>query len=62
MILLMIQFLLVHDGRNEDTVRVFFLEVHEIFVKHSLNPFTDVDAAITSPAFDKRVRALAKRL
>ena len=28
-----VKFLLLHDGRNEDTIRNFFVEVHEIYVK-----------------------------
>jgi hypothetical protein len=55
-------FLLLHEGRNEDSIRGFFLEVHEILVKHLMNPFTDYDAPITSAAFDKRVRAMSKRI
>mmetsp|Transcript_41024 Transcript_41024/g.80725 ORF Transcript_41024/g.80725 Transcript_41024/m.80725 type:complete len:132 (-) Transcript_41024:170-565(-) len=55
-------FLLLHEGRNEDSIRGFFLEVHELLVKHLLSPFTEYDTPINSPAFDKRIRALAKRI
>jgi len=57
-----VRFLLVHDGRNEDSIRTFFSEVHEQYVKLLMSPFTEHDAPITSTAFDKRVRALAKKI
>ena len=28
-----VKFLLLHDGRNEDSIRVFFNEVHELYIK-----------------------------
>ena len=31
-----VKFLLLHDGRNEDSIRVFFNEVHELYIKVSL--------------------------
>ena len=54
--------LLVHEGRNEESIKSFFLEVHELLVKYLLNPFSEYDEPITSAAFDKRVRHLSKRL
>lgn len=57
-----VKFLLLHEGRNEDNIRSFFLDVHELFVKVLLSPFYERDSPILSPHFDKRVRALAKRL
>lgn len=57
-----IKLLLVHDGRNEDSIRQFFLDIHELYVKYLLSPFSDYNAPILSLAFDKRVRAIAKRI
>jgi trafficking protein particle complex subunit 2 len=56
------KFLLLHDGRNEDSIRGFFLDVHELLIKHLMNPFTEYDTPIVSAAFDKRVRAFAKKI
>lgn len=54
-------FLLLHNGKNEDAVRGFFTEVHDIYVKYLMNPFTIPDSPIISPQFDSFVRNIAKR-
>lgn len=54
-------FLLLHNGKGEDAVRIFFTEAHELYVKHLMNPFTAPDAPILSPQFDSHIRSLAKR-
>lgn len=56
-----VKLLLLHDGRSDDSVGTFFREVHELYVKHMINPFYAFDTAIVGPAFDQRVRALAKK-
>ena len=53
--------LLLHEGRSEDAVRGFFTEIHELYVKYMLNPFAVYDAPISSPLFDARVRASARK-
>ncbi|KAJ1412980.1 trafficking protein particle complex subunit 2 putat [Ochromonadaceae sp. CCMP2298] len=55
-------FLLLHNGKNEDAVRAFFTEVHELYVKYLINPFAEPDAPVVSPQFSAHVRSLAKRL
>mmetsp|Transcript_36558 Transcript_36558/g.97713 ORF Transcript_36558/g.97713 Transcript_36558/m.97713 type:complete len:130 (-) Transcript_36558:700-1089(-) len=57
-----IKFMLLHEGRTEDSVRSFFLETHELYVKFLLNPFYEYNTPLVSSAFDKRVRLLARRL
>jgi len=57
-----IKFLLLHGGgKSEDSIKNFFQEVYELYVKLSMNPFYAFDTAITSPSFDSRVRAVARR-
>ena len=53
--------LLLHDGRSEDSTRVFFTEVHELYVKTLLNPFYHPLSRIGSKDFDERVKVLARR-
>jgi len=53
--------LLLHDGKNEDAVRGFFIDVHEVYVKQMLNPFASFDTMIVSQQFDTHVRAAARR-
>jgi len=55
------RFLLLHDSRNEDGIRSFFQEVHELYIKVMLNPFHTSTTKITNPTFNHRVRALAKK-
>ena len=57
-----IKFLLLHSGKSEDTIKIFFQEVHELYVQLSMNPFYHYDTPITSKEFDKRVRNVARRL
>ncbi|KAJ1492491.1 hypothetical protein T484DRAFT_1930985 [Baffinella frigidus] len=53
--------LLLHDGKSEDSVRSFFNEVHELYLKTILNPFQDQNGPITSSAFDLKVKAVARK-
>eukprot|EP00270_Netrium_digitus_P006432 TRINITY_DN18913_c0_g1_i1.p1 TRINITY_DN18913_c0_g1~~TRINITY_DN18913_c0_g1_i1.p1 ORF type:complete len:136 (-),score=15.48 TRINITY_DN18913_c0_g1_i1:147-554(-) len=53
--------MLLHDSRNEDGIRNFFQEVHELYIKILCNPLHIPGSRIVSPQFDARVRALAKR-
>lgn len=56
------RFLLLHDGRNDDNIKAFFTEAHELYVKAILNPFQGSRAKIQSKIFDSRIRQVAKRL
>ena len=56
-----IKFMLLHGGRSEEGVKNFFMDVYELYVKLSMNPFYSYDTPITSKAFDERVRAVARR-
>lgn len=56
-----IKFLLLHESRNEEPIRQFFTDVYDLYVKALLSPFYFVNQPITSPVFDQKVRALAKK-
>jgi hypothetical protein len=56
-----IKFMLLHDVRNEDGIRSFFHDVHELYVKVLMNPFYQPNTAISSSLFDARVKALGRR-
>mmetsp|Transcript_20064 Transcript_20064/g.24798 ORF Transcript_20064/g.24798 Transcript_20064/m.24798 type:complete len:139 (-) Transcript_20064:212-628(-) len=56
-----IKFMLLHGGRSEDSIKNFFTDVYELYVKLSMNPFYKYDTPITSKSFDTRVRAVARR-
>ncbi|MEW5300852.1 MAG: hypothetical protein WDW38_005231 [Sanguina aurantia] len=56
------RFLLLHDGRNDDTIKAFFMEVYELYIRVMLNPFHTPTQRITSKDFDRKVKVLAKRM
>mmetsp|Transcript_52623 Transcript_52623/g.119942 ORF Transcript_52623/g.119942 Transcript_52623/m.119942 type:complete len:129 (-) Transcript_52623:247-633(-) len=56
------KFLLLHEGRNEENIKNFFVDVHELYLKAMLSPFVEQDSPIKSLAFDKKVRLLIKRV
>ena len=57
-----VRFLMLHESRNEDSLKQFFVDVHELYIKMLMNPFYDLNSPITSHTFDARVRALGQRL
>ncbi|KAJ3348618.1 Trafficking protein particle complex subunit 2 [Allomyces javanicus] len=56
-----IRFMLLHDSKNEDGIRNFFTDVHELYIKSLMNPFYEVNDPIDNPAFDLKVRTIARR-
>jgi len=56
-----VKFMLLHGGKSEDSIKNFFSDVYELYVKLLMNPFYAYDTPITSKAFDTRVRAIARR-
>ena len=56
-----VRLMLLHDVRNEDGIRNFFHDVHELYVKVLMNPFYTPSTPIASQVFDSRVKALGRR-
>ena len=56
-----VKLMLLHDVRNEEGIRNFFHDVHELYVKVLMNPFYQANSLITSPIFDSRVKTLGRR-
>uniref|UniRef100_A0A6N2M8M5 Trafficking protein particle complex subunit n=1 Tax=Salix viminalis TaxID=40686 RepID=A0A6N2M8M5_SALVM len=54
-------FMLLHDPRNDDGIKSFFQEVHELYIKTLLNPLYLPGSRIASSHFDTKVRALARK-
>ncbi|KAL2643368.1 hypothetical protein R1flu_010955 [Riccia fluitans] len=46
--------MLLHDSKNDDGIRNFFQEVHELYIKLLLNPLYVPGSRITSSYFDTR--------
>jgi len=55
------KFVLLHEGKNDEGIRQFFMEVWELYVKTILNPFHTAHTMIKGGTFDARVRASAKK-
>ncbi|XP_022733291.1 trafficking protein particle complex subunit 2-like [Durio zibethinus] len=55
------RFMLLHDSRNDDGIKSFFQEVHELYIKILLNPLYLPGSRVTSSHFDTKVRALARK-
>jgi len=71
------KFVLLHEGKNDEGIRLFFNEVWELYVKVSgacqrpyiradndqtmLNPFHTAHSGIVSGVFDARVRTSARK-
>ncbi|OZJ05713.1 hypothetical protein BZG36_01420 [Bifiguratus adelaidae] len=56
-----VKFMLLHDSKSEDSIKGFFVDVHELYLKTLMNPFYTPNTAITSAQFDQRVKLAAKR-
>ncbi|EAL66023.1 trafficking protein particle complex subunit 2 [Dictyostelium discoideum AX4] len=56
-----IKFLLLHEKKDEDAIKNFFVEVHDLYLKILLNPFYEYNKPITSTAFDAKVRKIGTK-
>ena len=56
-----IRFLILHDQKNEDGIKNFFIEMYETYVKLALNPFYEPNSPIKSPAFERKAQACGRR-
>ncbi|WFC95934.1 TRAPP subunit [Malassezia brasiliensis] len=55
------KFIILHEHKHEDGIRNFLMDVWELWVKITMNPFQDLNDPIRSPAFDARLRAAARK-
>ncbi|KAH3686871.1 hypothetical protein WICPIJ_002155 [Wickerhamomyces pijperi] len=59
-----VKFLMIHDNsvyKNEDSIKQFFMDLNDLYVKTLLNPFYKVNDVISSSVFDLKVKACAKK-
>ncbi|OAC98767.1 hypothetical protein MUCCIDRAFT_149330 [Mucor lusitanicus CBS 277.49] len=56
-----VKFMLLHDQKSEDSIKQFFTEVYELYVKVLMNPFYEKNSTITNPSFDNRIKLVARR-
>ncbi|KAA1466156.1 Sedlin [Dentipellis sp. KUC8613] len=55
------KFVLLHESKNDEGIRAFFMDVWELYVKTMANPFHTAHTPIRSSVFDTRVRASARK-
>ncbi|KIJ56512.1 hypothetical protein M422DRAFT_22675 [Sphaerobolus stellatus SS14] len=55
------KFILLHDSKNDEGIKAFFMDVWELYLKTMLNPFHTAYTPIKSSVFDARVRTSAKK-
>lgn len=55
------RFLMVHDVKNEEGIKTFFMEVYEMFIKYSMNPFYKMNTPIKCTSFDRKVTFYGRR-
>ncbi|ORX58979.1 Sedlin [Hesseltinella vesiculosa] len=56
-----VKLMLLHDQKSEDSIKNFFNEVYEQYIKVLLNPFYEKNSLITNGQFDQKVKASARR-
>ncbi|CDH53446.1 trafficking protein particle complex subunit 2 [Lichtheimia corymbifera JMRC:FSU:9682] len=56
-----VKFMLLHDQKSEDSIRNFFNDVYELYIKILMNPFYEKNSPIANPQFDNRVKMIARR-
>ncbi|EER31645.1 conserved hypothetical protein [Candida tropicalis MYA-3404] len=56
-----VKFILCYNCKEETSIKQFFQEVNELYVKYLMNPFYNVNDAIISPDFDLKIKQLARK-
>ncbi|KAJ1935108.1 TRAPP subunit [Linderina pennispora] len=56
-----VRLMLLHENKAEDSIKGFFTDCHELYLKTLLNPFYEPNAPIQAQAFDTKVHALARK-
>uniref|UniRef100_A0A1L8DVV1 Putative trapp 20 k subunit n=2 Tax=Nyssomyia neivai TaxID=330878 RepID=A0A1L8DVV1_9DIPT len=55
------RFIMVHDTRNDEGIKTFFMEMYETYIKHSMNPFYAKNTTIRSATFEKKAQLFGRK-
>ncbi|CAI4226061.1 unnamed protein product [Auanema sp. JU1783] len=56
-----IRFLMLHTHRCDEGIKQFFQEMYETYIKHSMNPFYEINSPIKSTAFDQKATIYGRK-
>ncbi|KAI5955710.1 TRS20 [Candida jiufengensis] len=58
-----IKFILCHNNttKDENSIKSFFQDINELYVKVLMNPFYNLNDSILVPDFDNKIKLLAKK-
>ena len=55
------RYIILHDVKNEDGIKSFFLEMYETYIKWIMNPFYELNTPIKSQAFEKKAQMYGRK-
>ncbi|GMM51805.1 TRAPP subunit [Starmerella bacillaris] len=56
-----VRFLLLHDSRNDESIKQFFLDLWDIYTKTILSPFYKEGDPLGNPHFNARVKQIIRK-